>query len=33
MAAACDGAEVRSIQGTVAADVAILWAHKDTASV
>lgn len=33
MAAACDGAEVRSIQGTVAADVAILWAHQDIASV
>jgi hypothetical protein len=29
MAKACQGATVLSIQGTVAADVAILWARKD----
>ncbi len=28
MAKACEGADVRFIQGTVAGDVAILWAHK-----
>jgi hypothetical protein len=29
MAKACPGADVRSILGNVAADVAILWARKE----
>jgi len=32
MAKVCDGIDVRSIQGTVAGDVAILWARKEHAS-
>ena len=32
MAKACEGTRVRSIQGTLAGDVAILWARKDMAS-